>query len=787
MNNDNQLSFVNIITKFKIQIPILQRDYVQGRKNDTVNEIRVNFVEDLICHISTHTEKILPLDFVYGYADEEFGKYDREVAKKNLNALLATIAKYSSPEEFQISYTIKDHGDLKKDLFIPLDGQQRLTTLFLLHLYVALKSRPEQISLLEGKLTYKTRKSSDVFLSKLVENAKSLSLELTIDEAIKDSSWFLISWLKDPTVEGMLVMLREIEDRFASLENKNESLQLAYHNLFVSPKIKFDFLDLNEQGITDDIYLKMNSTGKSLSDYDNFKSWFVGKVDALLEKNKCLKEQSCFNNWKDKLDQDWYNIFWEQDQLRSDQLMYSFIRSVLSYAIVFSGEEEKEKKLKFDKLNSDAFLSLKFFEENELITEENISFLFNLLEELANESESLLDISDLWNNTFTSEGEFRQVIIDIHAIESLLHRTFIYAAFLLMVRRSSINRLEFRKWVRVFRNIVYNTRIDDFPRFIHSIRATHDFLAGDQPLYTDNEKWTDFFSEKQVREEFHKFQLENNDTETIKAFEKAENHFYLYGQIDFLINWSRNGNGEFELNTFQRFWERFEKLFSKEHLKSKILQQVLLVFGDTWMPDKGSNRYSFCKSSYNSARERDENWRQVFSGEDSGILNILNSSNCETGDLDNIISSHIKNINDWRRYILKDESLIDQCGQRLINWLGDGNFIRLLDKTKLSGNHRELRTWVLFKKLRERFGDDLVKYSYANSGERDCRIHFVASELYLRFNKNTKTLCFETFHKEDDQYEMVENPVIEKEYLDCVNAFNLYIKTNLPIEAEKLI
>ncbi|UQA76708.1 DUF262 domain-containing protein [Sphingobacterium siyangense] len=782
MNNDNQLSFVNIIAKFKIQIPILQRDYVQGRKNDTVNEIRVNFVEDLIGHISTHTQKILPLDFVYGYADEEFGKYDREVAKKNLNALLATIAKYSSPEEFQISYTIKDHGDLKKNLFIPLDGQQRLTTLFLLHLYVALKFRPEQISLLEGKLTYKTRKSSDAFLSKLVENAKSLSQELAIDDAIKDASWFLISWLKDPTVEGMLVMLREIEDRFASLENKNESIQLAYDNLFVSPKIKFDFLDLNEQGITDDIYLKMNSTGKSLSDYDNFKSWFVGKVEALLEKNKCLKEQSCFTDWKDKLDQDWYNIFWEHDQRRSDQLMYSFIRSVLSYAIVFSDEEEKDKKLKFDKLNSDTFLSLKFFEENELITEENISFLFNLLEELANESESLLDISELWNSTFTSEGEFRKVVIDIHAIESLLHRTFIYAAFLLMVRRSSFNRLEFKKWVRIFRNIVYNTRIDDFPRFIHSIKATHDFLSGDQRLYTDNEKWVDFFSEKQVREEFHKFQLENNDNETIEAFEKAEDHFYLYGQIDFLINWSRNENGEFELNTFQRFRERFEKLFSKEHLESKILQQVLLVFGDTWMPDKGSYRYSFCKSSFNSARERDENWRQVFSDKDSGILNILNSSECETEDLKGIISTHIKNVNDWRRYILEDGSLIDQCGQRLINWLGGGNFVRLLDKTKLSGYHTELRTWVLFKKLKERFGDHLVEYSYANSGERDCRIYFVTSGFFLRFDRHSSLFCFEILDEENNQYNIVVEPEIENVYLDCIREFNLYTKVNLPVE-----
>ena len=75
-----------------INIPIIQRDYAQGRENDEVGRIRSRFL-DALRHALTDDAPIT-LDFVYG--------------------------------------EINDEGNL-----IPLDGQQRLTTLFLLHWYVS--------------------------------------------------------------------------------------------------------------------------------------------------------------------------------------------------------------------------------------------------------------------------------------------------------------------------------------------------------------------------------------------------------------------------------------------------------------------------------------------------------------------------------------------------------------------------------------------------------------------------------------------------------------------------
>ena len=77
----------------EIEIPIIQRDYAQGRTFSNVQRIRNRFLEAIYDALTNH--KRMTLDFVY--------------------------------------------GEIENKKFIPLDGQQRLTTLFLLHWYAAKK------------------------------------------------------------------------------------------------------------------------------------------------------------------------------------------------------------------------------------------------------------------------------------------------------------------------------------------------------------------------------------------------------------------------------------------------------------------------------------------------------------------------------------------------------------------------------------------------------------------------------------------------------------------------
>ena len=89
----NKKSFAELIRDYNITIPLIQREYAQGRDNEQGQEVRKNFVPNLI-EVLTGDEKSLELDFVFG---------------------------------------VKKSAEANNEILIPLDGQQRLTTLLLLH------------------------------------------------------------------------------------------------------------------------------------------------------------------------------------------------------------------------------------------------------------------------------------------------------------------------------------------------------------------------------------------------------------------------------------------------------------------------------------------------------------------------------------------------------------------------------------------------------------------------------------------------------------------------------
>ena len=80
---------------------------------------------------------------------------------------------------------------------IPIDGQQRLTTLFLLHWYFAVKENKlsEEVKGVLRKFTYETRLSSRDFCAGLVEyggdyqNLFDNKATNDIQSAIIDSAW----------------------------------------------------------------------------------------------------------------------------------------------------------------------------------------------------------------------------------------------------------------------------------------------------------------------------------------------------------------------------------------------------------------------------------------------------------------------------------------------------------------------------------------------------------------------------------------------------------------------
>ena len=231
----------------RIVIPIIQRDYAQGRIDSEVNRVRARFLDALYDAVMVNP---ITLDFVYGDIDEE-------------------------------------------GVMTPLDGQQRLTTLFLLHWYAAKKDgvAEEEYSILRN-FSYETRYSARYFCTELVDFEPSF--DSVISKEIINQPWFPLDWKKDPTISSMLTMIDAIDERFRCVPD-------LWNRLKQGP-ISFYFLPIKDMGLTDELYIKMNSRGKPLSLFEHFK--------AELEKDMKGVDADLAKRIIAKFDGEWLDLLW---------------------------------------------------------------------------------------------------------------------------------------------------------------------------------------------------------------------------------------------------------------------------------------------------------------------------------------------------------------------------------------------------------------------------------------------------------------------------------------------
>ena len=342
-------SLYNLLQDYRIVIPIIQRDYAQGRKYGKVPKIRERFLNALFKALKEDKEP-LELDFIYGYT--KINKHDTEDASKS---------------------------------FIPLDGQQRLTTLFLLYWYIAVKEN----HLIEAqkylsKFTYETRHSSSVFCKKLVLFNPDV-LDQPIKKIVINQSWFFNAWNNDPTISSMLTMLSAIEEKLKTYDLQNVWPLLTSDQ----PKIVFHMLPMEKIGLPDDLYIKMNSRGKELTEFEYLKSQF----SEYLPKDM-LDE---FNN---KIDQKWSDLFWnlykEEEDVdiaqKVDNGFVKFINYITDILIFKHNIDVETLKDEFDVY--EAIYSKK----------ENVTYLFNSLNKLYSTSKTKPNFfSDLF---YVEENKF---------------------------------------------------------------------------------------------------------------------------------------------------------------------------------------------------------------------------------------------------------------------------------------------------------------------------------------------------------------------------------------------
>ncbi len=650
------INFVNLFNSYnQIKIPIIQRDYAQGR--DSAKEIRKNFLNTIENHLSEI--KKLHLDFVYGSVIEENNE----------------------------------------KILVLLDGQQRITTLFLLFWYAAVKeSRINDFrgkfcfkddDTTKSKLRYEVRPSSEDFLDYLVSETIKLDDNIDPSKVIKDKNWFYLGWIHDPTVSGILNMLDEIHSTFKKREH-------LFDELLRNQEISFDFLELNSFGLTDDLYIKMNSRGKLLTLYENFKA----KLEKII---KDKKEQEFFEI-AEKFDGEYLDFFWniakeeanksssKKLYLLTDSYMYNFFYNMTLNLYALTDNNVLLEYTKYTKLGD-------FIKDNSLIS---------FYEKVYKSGNNLGNLIKFVDKIITSQNNSQKDIIRIAIKDELTlwDRVRFYAYYLGVLFHN-----EDEHWNRVLRNLINNTRIDALSEYLSALKEIkalsenlrkHNIKILEFIRNTSKNgkgKFIGFFSENQRKEEKLKAELILTDTNWREEIIKAEKNWYLDGKIGFLIEFSYT-KGTYNLDSFKKYRDKFIKVwdFAKENNNNQILlYQALLTKGD-YLPKIGQNK-TFC-SFETGLRAKSESWHNVFENESKQYLkDLLDDINIDSDEnIETQLKQIIKNphILDWRKYFIENPDYIEYCNKLFLRFEGDK--VYLLRHRQMNGQHVELHSWDLFNK-----------------------------------------------------------------------------------------
>ncbi len=682
------MNFIESFNNKTILIPLLQRDYVQGSKESAVIG---PFLDALLW-------RDCDLNYIYGY--EEDG------------------------------------------CFVPVDGQQRLTTLWLLHLYLyAFKKLTREYHI---RMKFASREYANDFCECIVEHLEELlhisSSYKSLDEAIKDQNWFLRSWCKHVTVRNMLGTLKIIHRKVNEQNINNVWSRLADTD---SPTITFAFLQMDESnGLDDDIYIKMNGRGRKLSAFENLKSWMDEKVST----------HTYAVEWRIDMDNAWTDMFWQNrnkeqehpEEIDDEQLFFFYNLLILYHVktgelqntITRLKEEEPylfEEMLDFFGIDSNAddqAIADKIIDK--LQKADNIPLIW--MDRLCLMPEAFFDFAI--NGFRTITGIFEEFnSIDLYLGEEKVDNTT--RTYRISMCEGSIGRtlplfhalLAYKQgktpledWMRVMRNLILNTDIGrkDLPSLINVIDAFGQQCSKEN-IYSllrksEAKELLEGFNRRQISEEISKASLLDYYTQMVTL----ENGRFFSGRIGMLFNMlSLNPvdcQRHLDVENAEAYTRVLLALFdgkdggctARFDDKDHLLRRALMTFKPYCFGMKKKHYLCFCNGL--------DEWREYINTEDECrntlyclLKDILVPAQKQGQDLRQAISDHVEaisckyeqlllspDINSFRYHFIHHPGVWDYMRTKCCMWTGNNYDIELKTSNGNNSNRMELRTYALY-------------------------------------------------------------------------------------------
>lgn len=511
-------------------VPKIQRPYAQGRLDEHSTFVRQTFLNELFDSLEKRKE--CDLNFIYGIVTAKGEDYILEL----------------------------------------LDGQQRVTTLFLLYWYIGcaeLRVCPEKyqrVKRLLQKFKYETRTTATLFCYRLVDFLFKYEEGIKPSDCLRNVKWYFRSFDRDSTVCAMLNTLDDIHKKYTernSIEPLFDALEF----------IRFYIKSLGMFNLSEELYIKMNARGLQLSAYENFKADLINFInqsdfEGFREKVKLFKgameEEVNFDfNFFVKLDSKWVDIFWQKGSDEFDDSMMSFFSRFLSCRYVVETEGEvTDKEMRSDKtieflytnaeknLSRERYMGFKVFKEILSDHPENVILIDKVLDTLYDYdykgNEIFSRMLPSWGKNETDKGDD---FYKNHKTKNTHVKMIALSAFISFVGHFKKFDLSlYDKWMRVVWNVIENTNIDSLQPMASLMRKFDNIARWigknmEEINVTFYEALSTFknsdSSEKENRavvEEIEKARriAENRDWE--EAFKEAENHPYFKGMVSFFYS-----------------------------------------------------------------------------------------------------------------------------------------------------------------------------------------------------------------------------------------------------------
>ena len=648
----------SLLENYRVVIPLIQRDYAQGRKDKRTTEVRKKLLQDINTALLDANVGPLDLNFIYG---------------KSINGK-----------------------------FIPLDGQQRLTTLFLVYLF-AYRDHDECNFL--SNFSYETRNSSKQFFKSLFENRKSFFTETKgPSEIITDQPWFADSWQLDPTVQGALKTLDDISDSFDYGFDYVSVLSDSSNQ-----KLVFNFLDIDKLGSEDELYIKLNSRGRPLTDFENFKARLIDrikKIDSHLERK-----------FSQNIDTKWTDVIWNIDKNAFDTNFLNLFEIVLINnldSLDYSKRDNWTLEIDFETIE---------ISHIEII----VSVLDFLSKNKMTDASSILEYS-IVNKTLKDRVYF-------HVISTFIEH------------QGDTLDTSYKNWYRIFRNLINNSVIDSQDSYERAIKGINEQIEHTSDLleYLAEGNRINGFSIDQVDEEIEKAKLITADDSYREIIEVAEKHRYFDGQIRSCFYFEVNDLPSRKIDVISIYWNKISKMFTETKPEEGLLMRAaLLALGDYTMTT-ANNYKTLYRDNSNESSGYAPSLKSLFSSRNEYVKRLLDEVDITKpldGEYRRIIQDNISHLTpqEWRyafiSYYETMFSKMDSSQYRMKSpfWLNRAEEMLLIPNKSSSARNYDIHLIALEEKLKEL---GIQSYYEREKGiESTNRILYVNEVYEVRFRGN---------------------------------------------------